>query len=286
MTNATQEPITGLDHCIILVRDLEVAEERMRALGFAPAPKGVHSDHMGSHNHCVMLERGYFEVLGLRFPTEHNERWQAALAVREGLAAIALETNDARAAAHVFESRGLSPERLVDFSRPVDLDGETRDASFTTLTLPDSVAPVPSFLCHHHTRDVVWRPEYLTHANGANAFLGLVMVAADPDATAARMLPAYGEQRRRATDDGVRIDMGSSVLDIVTADAFAKRYAGISLDAAAVEPYLGALRIGVADTTATDAWFAEQGVTTHRSAAGATCIAPADACGALIEFSA
>ncbi|MEM7404164.1 MAG: VOC family protein [Pseudomonadota bacterium] len=284
MNSATQEPITGLDHCIILVRDLDTAAERMRALGFAPAPRGVHSEHMGSHNHCVMLERGYFEVMALRFPTEHNERWQAALAVREGLAAIALETNDAQAAAGVFESRGVPPARLVDFSRPVDLGGETRDASFTTLTLPDSVSPVPSFLCHHHTRDVVWRPEYLKHANGACAFLGLVMVAADPQATAAQMSPAYGAHRRQTIADGVRIDMGSSAVNIVTAAAFAGRYAEIPLDAAAVAPYLGAIRIGVTDAAVTDAWLTGHGVATHRSAAGTTCIAPADACGALIEF--
>src|SRR5215211_4643411 len=40
--------IVGLDHIVVLVRDLDGAAETWRRLGFTLAPRGTHSAHMGT----------------------------------------------------------------------------------------------------------------------------------------------------------------------------------------------------------------------------------------------
>ncbi|MCA3314921.1 MAG: VOC family protein, partial [Roseomonas sp.] len=62
--------VGGIDHCVVLVRDLDKAAETFARAGFTVAPRGVHSAHMGTGNNCVMLEKDYFEILGVLNPTE------------------------------------------------------------------------------------------------------------------------------------------------------------------------------------------------------------------------
>ena len=58
--------ITGLDHVIIAVRDLDAGEAAMSRLGFRPTPRGYHSAHMGTANSTIVLpDNTYFEVLGV-----------------------------------------------------------------------------------------------------------------------------------------------------------------------------------------------------------------------------
>ena len=57
--------IQGIDHVVILAADLDRAAETYTRLGFTLSPRGVHSDHMGSANHTIMLQDDYFEVLSV-----------------------------------------------------------------------------------------------------------------------------------------------------------------------------------------------------------------------------
>lgn len=72
-------PIGGIDHCIILVRDLAAARLAWEAMGFRTSPIGRHPDHMGTANHTIMLADTYLELLGVLKETEANARWRAAL---------------------------------------------------------------------------------------------------------------------------------------------------------------------------------------------------------------
>ena len=56
--------VLGLDHVVILVRDLAAAEARLERLGFRPTPRGVHSAHMGTANTTAVFADGtYLEAL-------------------------------------------------------------------------------------------------------------------------------------------------------------------------------------------------------------------------------
>ena len=64
--------IIGIDHAVVMVRDLDKAAENWKRLGFTVSPRGTHSAHMGSGNYTIMLEPDYIELLGVLAPTEHN----------------------------------------------------------------------------------------------------------------------------------------------------------------------------------------------------------------------
>lgn len=128
---------------MIAVRDLDRAAEDFRALGFTLTPRGHHS--IGSQNHCIMFDAAYIELLAAPTPHPWLDYYRS---VGEGLAAIALSTDDADAAAR--ELRGKAP---MDLSRPV----EGGVARFRLVQLED----VPYvFVCQHLTPELVWRREW------------------------------------------------------------------------------------------------------------------------------
>ncbi|MGH6903236.1 MAG: VOC family protein, partial [Geminicoccaceae bacterium] len=114
--------VLGLDHVVILVRDLPAAEARLARLGFRPTPRGVHSAHMGTANTTVVFGDGtYLEALGVLQPTDHNLAVRTVLAEREGPYGLAFKTGDAGAAAAEFAAAGIGPAEALEFARPVEL---------------------------------------------------------------------------------------------------------------------------------------------------------------------
>ena len=106
--------IVGLDHIVVLVRDLDGAAETWRRLGFTLAPRGTHSAHIGTGNYTIMLGADYIELIGVLTETAHNAPSRALLARRgEGIERAALTTTDAAAGveellAHGFPGSGRS----------------------------------------------------------------------------------------------------------------------------------------------------------------------------------
>ena len=49
--------VIGIDHAVVMVRDLDKAAENWKRLGFTVSPRGTHSAHMGSGNYTIMLEQ-------------------------------------------------------------------------------------------------------------------------------------------------------------------------------------------------------------------------------------
>ena len=71
--------LAGLDHVVILVRQLDKAAESWSRLGFTVSPRGTHSGHLGSANHTIMLGPDYIELLGILTETPHNAPSRAFL---------------------------------------------------------------------------------------------------------------------------------------------------------------------------------------------------------------
>ncbi|HYH38840.1 MAG TPA: VOC family protein [Azospirillum sp.] len=184
--------IDGIDHLVIAVRDLDRAREAYAKLGFTLTARGRHTE-LKSANHTIMFADDYVELLAIEEPNPATAAWSEFLKTREGLAAAALKTADARAAQAELAAAGLSGGEAVDFGRPVDLPEGRRDARFTiTQVAPAATPGGRMFLCQHHTRDVVWRPEYLTHENGATALAALIVAADDPEAVAGPYATLFG----------------------------------------------------------------------------------------------
>src|SRR5215218_1115762 len=106
--------ITGIDHAVVLVHDLDAARSRYERLGFTVAPRGLHPSEHGTGNHTVMLEREYVELLGVVALTPVNAPWRQALAQGVGLAALALQTPSADAVVAEMAADGIELEAPVD----------------------------------------------------------------------------------------------------------------------------------------------------------------------------
>ncbi|WP_448202996.1 VOC family protein [Azospirillum sp. sgz302134] len=185
--------INGIDHLVIAVRDLDKAREAYERLGFTITPRGRHTE-LKSINHTFMFGADdYVELLAVEEPHPVTAFYSDFLKAREGIAAVALKADDARAAQKLLTEAGFRASDAVDFGRPVDLPEGTRDARFTITSLDTAQTPGGRvFLCQHHTRDVVWRPEYVQHGNSATGLAALVVAADDPDAVAGTYARLFG----------------------------------------------------------------------------------------------
>jgi len=156
----------AIDHAVIAVRDLDVAAGHFSELGFTLTPRGHHG--IGSQNHCIMLGSTYIELLVA--PVAHP--WlDYYRAFGEGLAAIALSTPDADVTYKALKTSGARPP--MDLSRPVD-GGVAR---FRLVQLEN--AP-QIFFVQHLTHELIWRPEWQRHANGAREVVHAALRAEKP----------------------------------------------------------------------------------------------------------
>jgi catechol 2,3-dioxygenase-like lactoylglutathione lyase family enzyme len=169
--------VRGIDHAMILVRDLDRARDTYARMGFTLTPRGFHS--LGSQNHCIMFGRDYLELMALpASPPPAYHYYADFLSNGEGVGALALASDDAAGAYAELAQAGIPAEPPLALSRPVKDLGEAR---FTLVQLPPSQTPgFRTFVCQHHTRDIVWRPEYQRHANGAAGIKSVTIATPDP----------------------------------------------------------------------------------------------------------
>lgn len=205
----------NLDHAVIFSRDLDATAPVYRRLGFTLTPRGTH-EALGTANHTIMLERTYLELLTATTAAA-GSRWAGILERGEGLGALALGARNLRGEHAGLVSRGISVGPPVDFSRTVRLPTGPREARFTVAHLDDAASPaVAGFFCQHHTPEIVWRPEWTRHRNGAAHVAGITICADEPGALA----PAYERLLGRAAvhphPGGVALDLRGTRVWILT----------------------------------------------------------------------
>lgn len=236
--------VTGLDHVVICVHDLERARSTYAKLGFTLTPRGHHS--IGSQNHCIMFGTGYIELLAIPRPHPANQYFTDFLLHGDGLAAIALASDDANAAHAAFQSAGIDAAAPLDFSRPVQIGAQTRDALFRIVQLPLAQTPgCRMFVCQHFTRDVVWRPQYQSHSLGATGLAAVAVVVEDPETTAPDYARLFGVTPRHI-EEGLLVETGTAPIALVTRWKLGHRLHDVALPLRR-RPLVAALFIRVAD---------------------------------------
>jgi catechol 2,3-dioxygenase-like lactoylglutathione lyase family enzyme len=277
--------VIGIDHAVLMVKDLDQAAENYKRLGFTVSPRGTHSAHMGSGNYTIMFDPDYMELLGVLAATEHNAPARAFLENRgEGIERIAFTAVDSTAGAEEIRARGLPPVGPVDFERPVTLpDGTVSAAKFRVFQWPVAEAPggVRIFACQHKTRETVWIPELMTHANAAKRLEQVLIATPEPAKDASHLSRLIDREPRTEADGAVAVPSGGDRADFVflTLDQLGKRYPGVPLSGI---PERGgaALVLVSGDLKATEKALGPAGV---RSGA-AICVPPAKANGTLLSF--
>jgi catechol 2,3-dioxygenase-like lactoylglutathione lyase family enzyme len=265
------DSIVGLDHVVVVVRDLAKAADAWRGLGFTVSDRGTHSAHMGTGNHTLMLGEDYLELLGVLTPTERNAPTRALLEQREGIERLAFTTSDAGRGVAALQARDIASEGPIAFSRPVELpDGSMSEARFETFLWPRDERPggVRLFACQHFTRETVWLPH-------------LEMLSADPKAAAEHMCRLTGETPERIAD-GWRVQSGGArgVFEFVDRTALFARHYGVTFGKLPQEGAM-TLVLQVADLAAAKATTSRAGAVWHGNR---VTVPPANANGVILVF--
>jgi hypothetical protein len=275
--------VIGIDHAVVMVKNLDGAAENWKQLGFTLSPRGTHSVHMGTGNYTIMLDPDYIELLGVLAPTELNAPARAFLERREGIERVAFTAVDSAAGAEEIRARGFSPIGPTDFERPVTMpNGTLSAAKFRTFQWPVAEAPggMRIFACQHKTRETVWIPELMKHANGARRLRQVLLVAPEPAKEAAHLGRTTDRESRAEADGAIAVPSGADRADFVflTTAQLAKRYPGVPLTGL---PERGAAGLVIA----ADQAQAEKALGAAGLRSGeAVCVAPARANGTLLAF--
>lgn len=272
--------LTGIDHVVVAVRDLDAAARAYAAFGFTLTPRGVHS--FGSQNHCVMFAGDYLELLAVPSPRPETRAWADFLQDGEGVASLALKTDDAQAGYVELVDDDITAQPPVTLSRPASTPQGKRTASFRLTRLPTEYTPgISVFLCEHRSREVVWQADYLRHRNGARGLRKVVLAAADAKA-AAHLYGRLLESPPSAVPLGYAVQTGGVPIVIADGAAIDRVYGRANITARAL-PAVAALHISVADLDATGRTLHAAQVPT-RPVAGGLCVPAASAHGVALVF--
>ena len=240
--------IAGIDHVIVGVRDLERARMGWTRLGFTLSPRGRHLGQ-ATANYCIMFPGDYLELLGVVGDDVHSHRLGAFLEHREGVVGPAFapvhspeETRDALAAL------GLHPSEPRALGRQLELPEGTVVPRFSLINLPPEETPaLDCFICAHLTPELMRRPEWLEHPNGAVGVKGIHVLADDPD----RLRPAFerlaGAEGIAHEEDTLTVTLGRHRLRFSTSAAFRARHPGHDLGPDFPLPGVAALELAVGD---------------------------------------
>jgi hypothetical protein len=276
-------PVPTLDHVVINARDdLDQAAETYRRLGFTLTERGYHS--LGSMNHLAMFGTDYLELIAVPKDAPAEVR-PDVMAAPFGLSGLVFGSEDSTATYAAISGNGINAKPPREFTRPVTVDGATRDARFRTVTLDQSVTPYGRvYFCHHFTRDLVWRDEWRHHPNGVVAVQRVVIVHPDPTAAARVYTGMFGDAAVRQTAGGMALIVGGTNVDIVTEEALRTELGAAAPDAAGRSTYMAGLTFRTVSVTKAASVLAANGVVGISEVAGGLVVPASSALNATLAF--
>ena len=278
--------IAGIDHVIIGVRDLERARMRWTRLGFTLSPRGRHIGQ-GTANYCMMFQSDFLELLGIVDPGDNVQHLAAFLARREGARAVAFApAGSAEEARSALLERQLHPSEPRALGRQMELPEGTVVPRFSLISLPPDETPeLDCFLCAHLTSELMRRPEWLAHPNGATGLKGIHVLVE----STAPLPPAYdrlfGIQQVTTTDTVATIHVGRHRIVFSTPDDFATMHPGIDLDPHFALPGIVSLELGIERRDGTADYLAKGQIAFNEMPEGGLVVPASEANGAILFFS-
>ena len=243
------------DHLVLASQDLEDLAGAYRRLGFLVGGRNRHP--WGTENHVVQLEGSFIELLGLGADFQPLGSDEAAapfanplaryIGRREGLAMLALRSEDAIADAQDFAEQGIGLGRTLHFERSAEgSDGTRREVAFTIAFALDPAAPTAEFfVCQHHRPENFWNAAAQLHPNTARRLKGIILVADQPSERAEFLGRLFGHDAVKSAGWGVLVESDGVALEIMTPDVLHVRHGAFVKPTARSDPGFVAYRIEV-----------------------------------------
>ncbi len=196
---AAQAPRPGklnLDHVAHFVPDMDHAAPALEKLGFTLTPFSAQSHRLepggplvaaGTGNRCAMFKRGYIECLTPTGDTPVATQLRAAMQRYVGVHLIAFGTSSPDLDHARLAEQGYTPLAPVALQRQIATPQGEDTARFTVVRVePGTMAEGRIQFCQHHTPQLVWQPQWVTHANHATALTAVILCVENPEDAAAR----------------------------------------------------------------------------------------------------
>ncbi len=220
--------LAQLDHAVINVQyQMDQAEGAFGDLGFHLTARGYHT--LGSINHLMMFATDYVELIGLPKDAKGGNPGRPDIATTPvGINGLVFKTSDADETFAHLQEIGMAGDPPKAFSRPVQLSDGTSDARFRTAHLRRGVFPGGRvYFCEHGTPDLVWRPEWQSHASGALAMPEFVVASENHEKEAedfAKLLRSdvSGSGRR------LSVELDGAVITVLSPGAYRDRYGDLA----------------------------------------------------------
>jgi catechol 2,3-dioxygenase-like lactoylglutathione lyase family enzyme len=179
--------LTGIDHLVVLVPDLETAIRNYTQLGFTVVPGGQHP--IGTHNALIGFQDGaYLELIAFREPRPEHA-WYALLQRGGGLIDYCMATDNLLGDIETFRAAG------VPMSDPSPL-GRTRPDGYRldwVSSMPPSSPGILPFIIEDKTPRSERVPKQTTHPNGVTGIKS-VTIGAPSDESFEPLAGIFGAQ--------------------------------------------------------------------------------------------
>jgi hypothetical protein len=272
-----------LDHVGVAVTDLGEGAAAYRKIGFTLTTRSVHEGR-ATGNHCVMLDAGYIELIGIANPSIESS-FHAMVERYEGIHIVAFGCGNAAEAAPVLQARheGIGGPELLERQADFGPDNqETRRAAFRNIYTDASVFPEARFIfIEHETPDVLWQPHLLTHPNGAVGLAEIAICAPDADVTAARLATTLAVSADAKGPGIYALDLARGRVYVLSPEVVPKWAPGVEPPAV---PSVVGLGVSVVDLDQTKAFLDGQGVRYHAHPYPAIWLEPVHGRGAVVSF--
>jgi hypothetical protein len=236
MTHELHSPSLTVDHAAHFVPDIDGAGAALETLGFTLTPFSAQSVQpenngapgalvgepvpAGTGNRCVMLQRGYIEILAPTHDTPNANRLRAAISRYTGVHLIAFGSKDGNADYARLAQEGFRPLPPIALQREVGTvngaEAGTSTARFTVVRVPPGIMAEGRIqYCQHHTPELVWQPRWIKHRNNITGLAGVILCVADAEEAAQRHARFTGLPARRVGNTW-RLDTARGTLFFLT----------------------------------------------------------------------
>ncbi|HEX7968639.1 MAG TPA: VOC family protein [Stellaceae bacterium] len=276
-------PLSGIDHLIIAVGDLDRARLAWERLGFTLTPRGRHLQQ-GTGNYCIMFARDYIELLGVVDRTQGAGGLADFLEAGEGPRGLAFATRSGEETAADLKRRGLHPGEPRDLARQLELPQGTVLPRFKLVSLPAAETPgLNAFVCQHLTPELVRRPDWLVHANAATGLRGVTIVVEATEPLRAPYERLFGAAVN-TTDDVMTVHAGPHRITFVTPDDFLALYPEAEFDPGRALPAMAAVTLASGDLARSADHLTQWQVPHEALPDGTVLVPPEEASGTLLIF--